>query len=172
MTAKEFEEKWLNHFKDADWTEKVINDILEDVHDIENEKEENAISKIETFVAEWIELWPSPKQMIDYGEPSKTALIDRKSILSKMKGFLKEFKKYTNVSCTFEEKCKFIILATSDYLNQFRTGKQEWKYLKQAAYFITKDGNSTLAAMIIAGTSKVTKNAPTESRTNQNLKFS
>lgn len=111
--------------------------------------EADSIEKIEAFVLDWVQLWPPPSEMVRLGFPEKKALIEIGSINTKMKGFFKDFKKKTGKVVSFQEKCDFITKATKEYLNGFRTGRQNWKYIQKAHYFITKDGNSELAAQIL-----------------------
>lgn len=141
MNKNDFKEKWLS---------KLFPHLHDEFSaDLDLLIPEDSVEKIESFVLDWIQLWPGPDEMVRLGFPGKKALIEIGAINTKMKGFFKDFKKKTGKTVSFQEKCTLITKATKDYINSFRTGKDSWTFIKKAHYFITKDGNSDLAAQIL-----------------------
>lgn len=160
MTKEDFIQKWTQ-FPEID------KDAF--TKDLESLFPDDSPDKIATFAVQWASLWPTPEQMVSYGYPDKQALIEPGAIATKMKAMFKDFKKKTGMVYSFQAKCDIITKATKEYINKFKSGKSDWRFIAKAHYFITKDGNSELVSQIM-----VVKNKPTtinQLRTNSDHKF-
>lgn len=164
MTIGEFFNKWTGSLSQND-KELFYKDLV-----LLNEPEEPSDDKIDQFIESWKSLWPTNQQMAFYGYPSKV-LMDPKAVKTRMRTFLKDFKKNTGVSVSFEEKCDLILRATKQYIGSFMSGQQQWTYIKKAHYFISKDGESELLSYITRNRVRKTED-PNIQKTNQDLKFS
>lgn len=115
--------------------------------------------KITEFTETWKSIFPSQDVLAKHGAGDKR-LIEHDRIESAMKAFFKAFTKKTRLRCSFKEKCDLITEATAWYINDFMTGKSEWKYIKKAHYFISKERDgSELARIIIALKNRPKKDA-------------
>lgn len=92
-----------------------------------------------SWVEEWIALWPTNQYMKSIGHDDKS-LVDPNACKKSMAIFIKDFYKLTSLRLPRQEKIDLIFKATTAYINLFKSGKRDWRFIRKANFFISKRG--------------------------------
>lgn len=100
-----------------------------------------------TFAVEWLALWPDKRELEAHG--IKRDPPDIKKINAKLVIFMKEFKKRTGIIAHSDKKKSLILESTARYIQRFKRGEDDWKWISDPANFISHlTKGSKLAAYI------------------------
>lgn len=101
-----------------------------------------------TFAVEWLALWPDKRELETHG--IKRDPPDVLKVQAKLATFIKEFKKRTGILASLNQKKLLILETTLRYIQRFRRGEDDWKWISDPSNFISHSTKgSKLAAYIM-----------------------
>jgi len=115
-----------------------------------------------TFASEWLALWPDKRELEAHG--IKRDPPDILKVNTKLVAFIKEFKKKTNILAPLPKKKSLILESTERYIQRFKRGEDDWKWISDPSNFISHPTKgSKLAAYIrerVEPKSDIVNNSP------------